>query len=834
MERVFDIDVVNKFGDEKQYAQLIAYIDPFVKAEHPDALAILGICYDFGYGVNHDFAKALELYKKSAVLNSMYGQFHYGWYVFFFAKELDLDQKIGVDWIMNSAKQGSISAQFELGGIFDIHYKDKEQAEKYYQQAAEGGDIRAQRHLGFMYIRLANNAAVDYVEKHKNKYTVDNIDEFWSKEKEHIAPLYNLAIKWLRIAAEKGDVDAQFLLGNAIQNSNDDTTSNTNLFYKEGLIWLERAGDNPPPHQEYKDASWLSNWRKERKFVDVTLQIKEDFCWLNYDRKMLLLSNETKFSRVRDARFHAALGHPNEEKSFYWWHKLLEIDPANRIAHSKLGKMYFHGYGTDINCVKAFEHFNKVVQIDENNTDALYHLALCYYNALGTDKNLTKAFECFNTIAQTNTKEGCLAKYYLGLYYYNGEGVSKDKQKALELIKAAASIRNKDGKTDEDIAETKRFCGLDDEYFDEFDGQRLCSKACFFLGYLYEIGKEFPQDISKACELYERGLGSSYSPTEMLSVRDMLMEPDPEEKLLKQEMEWLQLSVEQAQELHKSKKAFDSIIKHQTTISSTLDKFTKELQSFVAEQKAKASETQNPNDVDISITSKGINDQVDTYAQKSETAHDIIEKERQWLVNYFKDNTDDNWWDKLDGYTRKSLIAARFFLDVSNHSKDIDYSGACISASSALENELKLRFVDGYREYLESDESLSLDNWPKFMKSSQGKDGKRDRFTCGDAKFIFKFEQAPNGQLNSKDEEYLKNYLATIRREKNTSFNAYIISVQQALDLYHFEGAYYNFVDKRNRAGHTDKIKYEEAEKQLYTALGRLKELVWLTTNPMI
>ena len=823
MERVFDIDVVNKFGDGKQYAQLIAYIDPFVKAEHPDALAILGICYDFGYGVNYDFAKALELYKKSAVLNSIYGQFHYGWYVFCFSKELDLDQKIGVDWIMNSAKQGSISAQFELGRIFDIHYEDKEQAEKYYQQAAEGGDVRAQRHLGDLYCYLANSEAIDYAEKHKNKYTAKNIDEFWSKKKEHIAPLYNLAIKWLKIAAEKGDVDAQALLGQAIHSSNDDTPSNMNLFYKEGLIWLERAGENPPPHQEYKDASWLSNWRKERKAVDATLQIKEDFCWLNYDRKMFLLSNETKFSRVKDARFHAALWHPNNEKSFYWWYKLLEVDPVNRIAHSYLGKMNFHGYGAEINYIKAFEHFNKVIQIDRNNIEALHYLALCYYNAYGTDKNLAKAFECFNTIAQTNTKEGCLAKYYLGLYYYNGEGVSKDKQKALELIKAAASIRNKDGKTDDDIARTKRFCGFDDEYFDKFDVQRLCGKACFFLGYLYETGKEFPQDISRACELYERGLGSSYSPTEMLSVRDMLMEPDPEENFIKQEMEWLQLSVEQAEELHKSKKALDSIIKDQTTISNTLDQFSKQLQGFVAEQKSKASAVQNPDDVDISITSKGINDQVHTYAQNSETAHDIIEKERQWLVNYFKDNCDENWWDKLDGYTRKSLISARFFLAVSNNSHDVDYSGACISASSALENELKHRFVDGYREYLDSVSSLSFDEWPSFMVDFKGRNGskiKRDRFSLGDSNHICD---------TARDIQYFKTYLDTIKRNEFADKPIYE-SVNTLLNLC----ADRSFLNSRNRAGHTETTSLNAAKKQLDTALGRLKELVWLTTNPMI
>lgn len=60
------------------------------------------------------------------------------------------------------------------------------------------------------------------------------------------------------------------------------------------------------------------------------------------------------------------------------------------------------------------------------------------------------------------------------------------------------------------------------------------------------------------------------------------------------------------------------------------------------------------------------------------------------------------YWDGLDGYTRRSLVSARVLL--TNCSKasysGLDFSGVVIACTSALENELKLRFFDGYQQYL--------------------------------------------------------------------------------------------------------------------------------------
>ena len=52
------------------------------------------------------------------------------------------------------------------------------------------------------------------------------------------------------------------------------------------------------------------------------------------------------------------------------------------------------------------------------------------------------------------------------------------------------------------------------------------------------------------------------------------------------------------------------------------------------------------------------------------------------------------YWDKLDTYTRKALISAKVFFANCNRATYavLDYSGIIVSATSALENELKRRY----------------------------------------------------------------------------------------------------------------------------------------------
>ena len=97
MEAIFDIERVNQLGEDKRYDELYAYIVPYAEAGDRDAIAMLGICYDFGYGVQQNEARALECFQKSAQMDSIYGLFHYGWYLCNSNKE-DKDAQKAPSW----------------------------------------------------------------------------------------------------------------------------------------------------------------------------------------------------------------------------------------------------------------------------------------------------------------------------------------------------------------------------------------------------------------------------------------------------------------------------------------------------------------------------------------------------------------------------------------------------------------------------------------------------------------------------------------------------------------------------------------------------------------
>lgn len=165
-------------------------------------------------------------------------------------------------------------------------------------------------------------------------------------------------------------------------------------------------------------------------------------------------------------------------------------------------------------------------------------------------------------------------------------------------------------------------------------------------------------------------------------------------------------------------------------------------------------------------------------------------------------------WDMLDSYTRHSLISAKVF--ASNCRKTsyqvLDYSGIIVSATSALENELKLRFFIGYQDYLlKTYGEPSADKWPASMlfTTKKGKVVRNSEFTLGSLPYIF--------DCSDKDRVTLEGYLKTIVDSQYIS-NA-INSLYSRTSRGHFVSRCENVrVKYRNKAAHTEPVSMELAE----------------------
>jgi len=124
-----------------------------------------------------------------------------------------------IKWYQGAAERGDMFSQYSLGIVYGGIAYDKEdfgEALNWYRCAAEQGDARAQTKLGNFYSRGMFDSVVEYARLQKNIF---DAEKFKSGMKAYTANVqaakldYVEARKWYRLAALQGDIDAQFRLG---------------------------------------------------------------------------------------------------------------------------------------------------------------------------------------------------------------------------------------------------------------------------------------------------------------------------------------------------------------------------------------------------------------------------------------------------------------------------------------------------------------------------------------------------------------------------------------------------------------------------------------------
>ncbi len=131
---------------------------------------------------------------------------------------LDGDYQRAVELFTPHAEGGDVSAQYNLGVIFEDYLKDYDQAFYWTEKAAVQGDADAQIRLALMY-EDGIGTAVD-VEK---------------------------AVLFYRRSAEQGNVHGQSNLADLYLNGRSGVERNNG----QGVFWLTKAADNGHPHAQY-------------------------------------------------------------------------------------------------------------------------------------------------------------------------------------------------------------------------------------------------------------------------------------------------------------------------------------------------------------------------------------------------------------------------------------------------------------------------------------------------------------------------------------------------------------------------------------------------------
>lgn len=153
------------YYEEKNYEEAVKWYKKAAEQGNADAQYKLGYCYahggyeiplemqdslgynyEKGLGVDQDFDKAIEWYRKSAEQGNAEAQYSLA-DCYLCGRGVAMNEVEAIKWLHKAAEQGHIEAQYYLGKCYykGIHgvLIDYDEAAKWYRKAAEQGDADA-------------------------------------------------------------------------------------------------------------------------------------------------------------------------------------------------------------------------------------------------------------------------------------------------------------------------------------------------------------------------------------------------------------------------------------------------------------------------------------------------------------------------------------------------------------------------------------------------------------------------------------------------------------------------------------------------------------------
>ncbi len=169
-----------EYLEKKDYSNAYLIMNTLANDGYTDAINVLGVMYQNGYGVSQDYEKAFEWYFKGANLNEPYAQANLG---ILYENGWGVRQNYGaaVIWYREAVKQGNQVAQCNLAILYDNGrgvQEDARKAVELLQQSAIQDYAWAQYCLGNMYY-WGRGVNQDYQEALKwyQKATDQGVDE---------------------------------------------------------------------------------------------------------------------------------------------------------------------------------------------------------------------------------------------------------------------------------------------------------------------------------------------------------------------------------------------------------------------------------------------------------------------------------------------------------------------------------------------------------------------------------------------------------------------------------------------------------------------------------
>lgn len=361
-ETITDIEIPQDKSDEELYKEAknalekaqfktaYAYFSYLMQRNHAESFNELGDMYFYGRGMAINQAKALELYKKAAALDSVYGFFNVG-FLYWNGPEEIQDPEQALQYLKKAAQMGYTYALSFIGDIYRTGPEkliDYAEAKRYYQKGVDVNEINAIKGMALLYLLgqgvTQNNAmGAFYLKKAADKGNA------WAMY--HLGRLYyygegiprnpKLALDYLQMAYDANYPDACSLLG-LLYERGEGTAPNIELANKLYIRGHE-LGDNQ------------SMWYLACNYLDGNGLPKD------YKRA---------------------------EKLF-----IQAIERGNEPARIDLARMIFHGLGTIQDPQKAYGIIKPC--LEQGYGRAYMLMGEVYENGLGVEKDYKQAKELY-------------------------------------------------------------------------------------------------------------------------------------------------------------------------------------------------------------------------------------------------------------------------------------------------------------------------------------------------------------------------------------------------------------------------------------------------------
>ncbi len=225
-----------QYSDRKQYAYAFRLWREAAAKGFPGAMFMLAVAYDYGNGVEIDKAEARRWYQLAAELGDATSAHALG-ASYMIGDGVPRDVAEGLRWFKVGAALGDTSAQIMLGSIYaNSEFVERNEAEavRWYSAAFDASKLSAElahkyeRELRW-FLGTAHCGDAD---------VLLNVATLYSSTGGGVPQDYSEAVRWYRLAADKGSQDALCFLGRMYQDG-----LGVDQNFAEAMRWYRQAAD---------------------------------------------------------------------------------------------------------------------------------------------------------------------------------------------------------------------------------------------------------------------------------------------------------------------------------------------------------------------------------------------------------------------------------------------------------------------------------------------------------------------------------------------------------------------------------------------------------------